>query len=614
MKTRIRVLLLTCAVTFAAQVPLTTGMAEAAPRDRDKTREETSDSRRNMAPCQSWINPIGKPQACLLCIHGLGLHSGSYEFFAKEASQHGVAVFAIDVRGFGSWMKAQGREQVNFQSCIEDIKNALESIHSAYPGLPVFILGESMGGAIALRAAAEHPDLVDGLVSSVPAAERFKQGRTSMKVAGHMLAGPNKKFDIGSDIIDQATKNEELKREWKDDPLARMELSPKELIQFQEFMNDNHDYAKKIVDMPVLFVQGTADKLVKPEGTWELFNDVATTDKVFLAVPSEHLIFEEAQTQDPNQRLQNMRMVSSWLVSKLGLRTRRRLGRGLPPLGPGGNVGPGAGGPPPGPSADLLRQAVGLIDSGKGEEARKILETLSASSPQDTAVRLQLGRAYSKSGDMGRARREFLRTMKVGGADSLQANQILLSLSNQNSASGTTQARTAQESQGRSDGTSAQAQSNQVARGPGAPPWVRPGGRNLRRRNGGAQRGRWAQTNDTTSGAVGSVNQTTAPDTRGGRPTVYAFYANWCDQCSGLDSTLDKLSKMFGPGVAIEKVDITQDASDALVDRFNVGPIPTAVFVRGDGTVSSTLVGESRFANYAKAVGQMIGFPSLPLQ
>src|SRR6185369_6308283 len=106
-----------------------------------------------------------------------------------------------------------------------------------------------------------------------------------------MLKGPNKQFDIGKQIVDQATDNEKLRHDWEDDPLNRMNLSPKELIQFQKFMNENHDIVEKITNVPVLFVQGNKDKLVKPEGTWDLFNEVASEEKVFLAIPSEHLIF-----------------------------------------------------------------------------------------------------------------------------------------------------------------------------------------------------------------------------------------------------------------------------------------------------------------------------------
>ena len=123
----------------------------------------------NIAPCISWTNPIVKPRVVLLCIHGLGLYSGSYKDFGMIMSRRGIAVYAIDVRGFGSWMKSGGKEEVDFTGCLSDIASAILSIRAAMPGLPFFLLGESMGGAIALRFASEHPEMIDGLISSVPA-------------------------------------------------------------------------------------------------------------------------------------------------------------------------------------------------------------------------------------------------------------------------------------------------------------------------------------------------------------------------------------------------------------------------------------------------------------
>src|SRR5262249_7147389 len=126
------------------------------------------------APCISWVDPAVPPRVALLCIHGLGLYSGSYQDFGRHLARGGIATFAIDVRGFGSWVTGKGEKDIDFNSCLDDIKSAVASIHTAYPNLPVFLLGESMGGAIALRFAVQHPEMIDGLISSVPGGERFK--------------------------------------------------------------------------------------------------------------------------------------------------------------------------------------------------------------------------------------------------------------------------------------------------------------------------------------------------------------------------------------------------------------------------------------------------------
>jgi alpha-beta hydrolase superfamily lysophospholipase len=265
-------------------------------------------------PCLSWINANVEPKAVLLCVHGLGLHNGTYQDFGMAMASEGFATYAVDVRGFGSWQEAEGRENIDFNGCLDDVYRTLKVIHRVHPKLPVFLLGESMGGAIAIRVTALHPDLVDGLISSVPSGDRFKQKKTELKVALHFLEGPNKKFDIGSQIVEQAAgDNLKLKEAWQSDPLARMNLSPRELMQFQRFMNENHDSAKQIKACPVLMVQGCEDKLVKKEGTVELFNELTTPDKELVLIKDgQHLIFEENQFSNDV-----IKTISAWLNSHL---------------------------------------------------------------------------------------------------------------------------------------------------------------------------------------------------------------------------------------------------------------------------------------------------------
>ncbi len=275
--------------------------------------KNSATARRGNAPCMAWIDPATKSHAVILCVHGLGLHNGTYEDFGKRMAKLGFPTYAIDVRGFGSWMEAKGRERVDFEGALLDIQSTLKVIRRANRGVPVFILGESMGGAIALRATALYPDLVDGLISSVPAGDRFKQAKTNLKVALRLIGDPDKPFNVGEGVIKQATNKEELRASWANDPLARMNISARELMQFQNFMNQNHESAKLIKDKPVLFVQGCNDKLVRPEGTVELFNELATTDRQIVLIPNaEHLIFEENQFTD-----QNIEAVNKWLLDHL---------------------------------------------------------------------------------------------------------------------------------------------------------------------------------------------------------------------------------------------------------------------------------------------------------
>jgi pimeloyl-ACP methyl ester carboxylesterase len=157
-------------------------------------------------PCTVWSAP--NPKVAILAIHGFGMHKGAYNSFARQMVPEGVAVYAIDVRGFGSWV-ARGVNRIDFNGTLTDIGASLKEMRRMHPGVPIIVLGESMGGAIALRAASMYPDLVDGLVSSVPAGDRFDSADSKIGIVSHVLAhGFNAPIDVGPAVAGSATKKE----------------------------------------------------------------------------------------------------------------------------------------------------------------------------------------------------------------------------------------------------------------------------------------------------------------------------------------------------------------------------------------------------------------------
>lgn len=321
----------------AAVPPVVAAGAKSLPAKKSAAQKSKPDAarisqpapeRRGKAPCVTWINNDAPVKAVLLCVHGLGLHNESYKTFGQSMAADGVATYAVDVRGFGSWMKSPENQRVDFPWCLQDIHDTLKVLHRVHPNVPVFILGESMGGAIALRATAMYPDLIDGLISCVPSGDRFKQGRTDLKIAWRILHGINTPFDIGTSVVAQASSShapdnkkagtdKNLEQHWLDDMLNRKELSPKELMQFQRFMNENHEFAKQIKDKPVLMIQGGDDALVKASGTLQLLLNIplsnpADVDLVVIR-KAKHLIFEESECNDQAFNARVVRLVNNWI-------------------------------------------------------------------------------------------------------------------------------------------------------------------------------------------------------------------------------------------------------------------------------------------------------------
>jgi len=253
-----------------------------------------------------------KPSEVLLCVHGLGFSSASYSEFGRTMARRGFAVYAIDVRGFGSWLKQPGGSKLDFEACLNDIESALKVLRKSYPGVPIYLVGESMGGAIALAVTSRHQDLVDGLISSVPSSDRYAKLSSELWVGAHYIENKDKPVDVGTEVVNRATKNQNLRAKWKSEPLNRMKMSPKDLKQFDDFMKGNNDAAALIDKVPVLMLAGFRDKLVKPEGTIELFNDISMQDKLLMVVgDGEHLLLEENQL---TEQLENM--LSVWIKNE----------------------------------------------------------------------------------------------------------------------------------------------------------------------------------------------------------------------------------------------------------------------------------------------------------
>ncbi|MBS1989701.1 MAG: alpha/beta fold hydrolase [Cyanobacteria bacterium SZAS LIN-3] len=263
------------------------------------------------APCLVWTDPQVKPRVALLCVHGLGLHKGTYSEFGKEMCKAGITTYALDMRGFGEYIEQKKRPQMDFDGCLVDIKAALEQIHKDNPGLPVVLLGESMGGAIALRATALYPELVSGLISSVPAGDRFSLGETETKIGMRAFFGDEDEpiENVGAAVIEHATAKSDLRRHWMSDPLARMTFTAHELMQFNSFMKKNFEAARSIKTTPVLFVQGANDRLIRPAGTWKLYDRLGTSSRqLVLSKTNEHLIFEEGQFSP-----EDLNFVRTWI-------------------------------------------------------------------------------------------------------------------------------------------------------------------------------------------------------------------------------------------------------------------------------------------------------------
>lgn len=108
-----------------------------------------------------------RPRAACVLVHGLGEHTGRYAHVSSHLVQQDLATWVFDLRGHGL-SEGLGGHVDSFGDYLEDLRTILGLAADRHPGMPLFLLGHSMGGLVALRHAQTRPRGLQGLVLSSP--------------------------------------------------------------------------------------------------------------------------------------------------------------------------------------------------------------------------------------------------------------------------------------------------------------------------------------------------------------------------------------------------------------------------------------------------------------
>ena len=187
---------------------------------------------------QLW-QPHGVPIAIVQVVHGLGEHADRYARFAAAAVERGYAVCAHDHRGHGRHAEHPGYFAVSkgWDRVVNDVDVVNEFVRQTLPGIPVVLLGHSMGSYIAQNFAMYHSARLAGMILSastwpsklklLPAfiiahIEAWRVGTSANSRLLHKLGFSdfNKPFSPARTDLDWLTRDEDEVDKYIADPLC----------------------------------------------------------------------------------------------------------------------------------------------------------------------------------------------------------------------------------------------------------------------------------------------------------------------------------------------------------------------------------------------------------
>jgi len=213
---------------------------------------------------RSWLPD--DPTASALLVHGFAEHSGRYEEVATWLASRGVAVHAFDHQGHG---RSSGRRCYvrRFSDLLDDTEQALARARSVHPGLPLFVVGHSMGGLITATLAVERKPEVSGYVTSgaaLAAPAAMSRARRWLLRALRRIA-PTLSFASGLDPEGLST-DPAVVRAYLEDPLVERRITTSLAAELFATMERTSRRASEVT-APLLALHGEDDPICPPSGS-----------------------------------------------------------------------------------------------------------------------------------------------------------------------------------------------------------------------------------------------------------------------------------------------------------------------------------------------------------
>ena len=258
---------------------------------------------------RSWT-PESDPRALVVIVHGAGEHSGRYEYVAEALVHAGYAAYALDHRGHG---RSEGPRALidRLDNAVADLDRLVSDALAQHPALPVFVLGHSMGGTIAICYALGHQNRLTGMILTGPLASI--EAGAPLRLAGRVLSVVAPTLPLIAVDPALVSRDPEVVSAYESDPLVHHGKLPARTLAELGSAIDQFPEAVPAIAVPTLILYGTDDRLCPPSGSEMLGERIGAQDTSIKAY--DGLYHEILNEPERDEVLADIR---TWLLARVG--------------------------------------------------------------------------------------------------------------------------------------------------------------------------------------------------------------------------------------------------------------------------------------------------------
>jgi alpha-beta hydrolase superfamily lysophospholipase len=233
------------------------------------------------------------PTAVIVALHGMSDYSNAFAMPAPYWAAHGITTYAYDQRSFGR--SPEPGIWAGGTAMRRDLDDFVDVVHARHPGLPVYVLGESMGGALAMTAfASAAPPKADGLILVSPAVWSREEMPLPYRVLLWIVAHTGRGWSLsGSGLKIMPSDNIEMLRANGRDPLFQKKARADAVYGLVDLMDEAYRSAPHLAMEPLMFLYGGNDQIIPPEPTKIVVDELSANATVKRYPNGYHMLLRD---------------------------------------------------------------------------------------------------------------------------------------------------------------------------------------------------------------------------------------------------------------------------------------------------------------------------------